>query len=145
MGLLEVYSAYILAIGIFRFYRLTKVYNVDDRIKLSRLSLHLGAFITYLASDLVMLGFLVPYTLFDTPKRYYNYLIAMTVSEYLSLASQLLMVIVLWPLTAKRELNAIKSDVGILGPEGAIWDEEMAIYQRIWLELIDEIRYGDAD
>ena len=133
VGFFEIVSAAFLAVGLYGLYKLKKKGYKDDRLNLPQLALHLGAFVTYLISMIVMFGFMVPYVRFDTPQSYINYVIADTVSSYVGMVSQLLTIAVLWPLTKYQDVAETKRDFDI--PETVELTEDDEITIRVWWQI----------
>jgi hypothetical protein len=108
--LLQLITAIILGQGIFKIRSIAKseaeavVFNVEQVI------FHFGAFMIYAASILVIVIFYTIYLYEHTLANRYNYFVAVIVSNFLSMFSQICMLFILWGLASKKPDNQVDSE-----------------------------------
>jgi len=153
IGAMTVVSAGYLGVGVTKLYKNAKNGQGDEKINVPHMLAHAGAFGTYMASLMVLWGLYLPLVYNRTAKTMNNYVMGVIVSNYLNLISQIMMVLVLWPLTDKKPPAIIKQNLAVqeeeeeeragstlsamtVAVQAEEWDEEAEFAMHTWSKLI---------
>lgn len=149
--LLNIVSASVLGVGVGKLYRIAKSGNMpDDRINVPQMILHLSAFLTYLLSVMVAALFYALVVWNPSPQKYFNWVVARICCNWMNMFSQVLLAVVLKPLTKEETMEETLETFGVMDTEdddteAAEWDEDAQVNLRIWRQLVKKGRNNEVD